>query len=322
MDKVLEVTAKGDVDQRLRTMTTLIVNIAAERFGTEGPKPTPMAYAPCRRARKIQSLREELKLLKRQYKIAGEVERAGLADLRAILRKQLLTLRRAEFHRRRRKERARKRTAFLANPFKLTKQLLGQKRAGRLTCSKEVINNHLKATYSDPIREQPLGPCDALTTPPEPTSDFNLKEPCLSEVEEVVRRARSSSAPGPSGVPYKVYKNCPKLLHRLWRALKVIWKRGKIAQSWRYADGVYIPKGEKSENIDQFRVISLLSVESKIFFSIVARRLSSFLLSNNYIDTSVQKGGIPGMPGCLEHTGVVTQLIREAREGRGDLAVL
>ena len=102
----------------------------------------------------------------------------------------------------------------------------------------------------------------------------------------------------------------------------MIWKRGKIARSWRYAEGVYIPKDEKSENIDQFRVISLLSVESKIFFSIIARRLSSFLLSNKYIGTSVQKGGIPGVPGCLEHTGVVTQLIREAREGRGDLAVL
>lgn len=57
---------------------------------------------------------------------------------------------------------------------------------------------------------------------PEPSSDFNLKEPSLREVKEVVRRAISSSAPGPSGVPYKVYKNCPKLLHRLWRALKVI----------------------------------------------------------------------------------------------------
>ena len=53
----------------------------------------------------------------------------------------------------------------------------------------------------------------------------------------------------------------------------MIWRRGKIAQSWRYAEGVYIPKEEKSENIDQFCVISLLSVESKIFFSIVAKRL-------------------------------------------------
>ncbi len=34
-------------------------------------------------------------------------------------------------------------------------------------------------------------------------------------------------------------------------------------------------------------------------------------MKNAYIDTSVQKGGIPGVAGCLEHTGVVTQLIRE-----------
>jgi len=28
------------------------------------------------------------------------------------------------------------------------------------------------------------------------------------------------------------------------------------------------------------------------------------------------------VPGCLEHTGVVTQLIREVRENKGDLVVL
>ncbi len=43
---------------------------------------------------------------------------------------------------------------------------------------------------------------------------------------------------------------------------------------------------------------------------------------NNYIDPSVQKGEIPGALSCLEHTGVVTQLIREAHENRGDLVVL
>lgn len=61
----------------------------------------------------------------------------------------------------------------------------------------------------------------------------------------------------------------------------------------------------------------MLSTESKIFFSVVSKRLSNFLLINNYIEISVQKGGIPGVPCYLEHTG-----IREAREGRGDLAVL
>lgn len=54
----------------------------------------------------------------------------------------------------------------------------------------------------------------------------------------------------------------------------------------------------------------------------MAKRLYNFLLKNKYIDTSVQKGGIPGISGCLEHTGVVTQLIREAREDRRGLPVM
>lgn len=40
-----------------------------------------------------------------------------------------------------------------------------------------------------------------------------------------------------------------------------------------YAEGVWIPEAEDSKNIDQFRTISLLSFEGKIFFSIVPKRL-------------------------------------------------
>lgn len=54
----------------------------------------------------------------------------------------------------------------------------------------------------------------------------------------------------------------------------------------------------------------------------VAQRLTEYFLRNKYIDTSVQKGGVPGVPGCLEHTGVITQLLREARENKGDLVLL
>lgn len=45
-------------------------------------------------------------------------------------------------------------------------------------------------------------------------------------------------------------------------------------------------------------------------------------MKNTYIDTSFQKGGVPGVLGCLEHMGVVTQLIQEARESKGDLTAL
>ncbi|XP_038154112.1 uncharacterized protein LOC119791846 [Cyprinodon tularosa] len=321
-DSILEATAKGKVDRRLQTMTTIIISMGAERFGLEEKKSGRLPYTMSNRAHKIHQLRKELRVLRRQFKQAREEERGPLSVLRNILRKKLLTLRSAEWHRRRRKERARKRTAFLANPFEFTKQLLGQKRSGQLTCSKAEVDHHLAATYGDASREQDLGDCQSLIDPPAPTVDFNGMEPSWKEIQEVVKKARSSSAPGPSGVPYKVYKNCPKLLHRLWRILKVIWRRGKVAEQWRFAEGVWIPKEEGSTNIDQFRTIFLLSVEGKLFFSIVARRLTDYLLRNSYIDTSVQKGGIPKIPGCLEHNGVVTQLIREARESKGDLVVL
>ena len=93
-------------------------------------------------------------------------------------------------------------------------------------------------------------------------------------------------------------------------------------EQWRFAEGVWIPKEEGSKSLDQFRIISLLNTEIKIFFGLLSRRLSDFILGNGYIDTSVQKGGVAGMPGCLEHTGVLTQLLREAKESKGDLTEL
>ena len=84
-------------------------------------------------------------------------------------------------------------------------------------------------------------------------------------------------------------------------------------EQWRFAEGVWIPKEEGSKLLDQFRIISLLNTESKIFFGLLSRRLSDFILGNGYIDTSIRKGGFAGIPGCLEHTGVLTKLLREAK---------
>ena len=44
----------------------------------------------------------------------------------------------------------------------------------------------------------------------------------------------------------------------------------------------------------------------------MSRRLISFWLKNYYVNTSVQKGGISGMPGCLEHSKVTKELLKYA----------
>ncbi len=52
------------------------------------------------------------------------------------------------------------------------------------------------------------------------------------------------------------------------------------------------------------------------------KRLTTYLLANEFIDPSVQKGGVPGYSGCLEHTAVISQLINEAKSNNNTLSVV
>merc|ERR1712039_801923 len=135
------------------------------------------------------------------------------------------------------------------------------------------------------------------------------------------RRTRTKSAPGPNGVPYRVYKQCPEVSKLLYQYLRSMWASNKVSDTWREADGVFIPKEENASTVEKFRTISLLNVEGKLFFSLKSERILDFALANEYIDTSIQKGGVPGVSGCLEHTAVVSQLIREAKKKKKNLVV-
>lgn len=84
---------------------------------------------PNRREVKISQLRSELRLLGRQFKKARVEEKSGLAELCHTLRKR---------HRRRGKERARKRVAFISNPFGFMK-ILRQKRSSHHACTEEKV---------------------------------------------------------------------------------------------------------------------------------------------------------------------------------------
>ena len=87
---------------------------------------------------------------------------------------------------------------------------------------------------------------------------------------------------------------------------------------------VWIPNNpENSSDITQFHTISLLSVEDKGSFKILASHPTEYLLRNSYIDTAVQKGS-PRHSGMhrAHRSGHLIQLIQEARENKGDLAII
>ena len=131
-------------------MTTIVVAMGQERFGRVEKIKKHQPYKENRRAKEVKQIRQELKVVTNYYKQANDAEKPGLAELRQVLRKRLMTLKRAEYYRKRRKERANKRSVFISNSYGFTKDLLGQKRSVSLKCSKEELEEHLGSTYSIP----------------------------------------------------------------------------------------------------------------------------------------------------------------------------
>ena len=81
----------------------------------------------------------------------------------------------------------------------------------------------------------------------------------------------------------------------MWRQLRIVWEKQFIPRAWCREGGILIPKEKESSDLSQFRMISLLNVEGKIFFGVVAQRLSCYLERNSLIDATVEKARIPGI---------------------------
>ena len=144
----------------------------------------------------------------------------------------------------------------------------------------------------------------------------------LKEVRNFVHNVRGGSAPGMNGISYKLYKNCPRVLRKLTVLLQQVWKKGIVPQEWCLADGIWIPKEMQSKGITNFRPISLVNVEGKIFSGVLTRRMTTFPMSNHYINTSIQKAGIPGFPRCLEHSQMTWNSILSAKRDKTEVHVI
>jgi hypothetical protein len=321
LDRILEARLKGK--NKLDKITSIVYEICKDRFGVEEKNESRKKdTGPSRRQKEIGNIRRELRQLKHNFNRASEGEKQGLEALREGLRAKLKSLKKAERLRKQRAERRKTRSNFFKNPFKFVGELLGKPKSGRLNSTKEEIDASIKASHEDPQRDVPLGDSPDIRPVPAPIHPFDMKEIQLKEVKDVIRKARSGSAPGPSGLTYKIYKNCPLLTIRLWKLIKVVWRDRELPSSWLIAEGCYVPKEENSSELNQFREISLLSVEGKIFWSVISRRMTKFFIDNKYVDTSIQKGGISGFAGCIEHTAAMSQLIGEAKKNKAQIAVV
>ncbi|KAL9976249.1 hypothetical protein ACROYT_G013521 [Oculina patagonica] len=168
----------------------------------------------------------------------------------------------------RRKEKKKVRQQFVKNPYKFAKGLFVESKSGKLECAKEELENHLKATYSDPKREDKLPRMAGLQKPTSPGVAFDMSDIKMKEVDDFVRKARAKSAPGNDGISYKVYKKCPLLRNHLFRLLHEMWRKKSVVDRWCFAEGIYLPKEENAKGIAQFRPISLLNIDANAYGSV------------------------------------------------------
>ena len=102
-------------------------------------------------------------------------------------------------------------------------------------------------------------------------------------------------------------------------------KHSFVPVQWRVATEVYIPKVKppNPNNIKDFRPISLLNVEGKLFFSLVSKRLECHIKTNNrLINSSIQKGCMEKIPGCWEHMSMVWNELKSSKSQKGSLAAI
>lgn len=97
-------------------------------------------------------------------------KKEGLKDLWNKIKGWLAHFRRAGRIKKRRSSRERARACFFRDPFKYARSLLEEKKTGTLQTTQQELEQHFKDQLGD-------------------------------------NRAGAASAPGPNGVPYKVFKN-------------------------------------------------------------------------------------------------------------------
>ena len=97
---------------------------------------------------------------------------------------------------------------------------------------------------------------------------------------------------------------------------------GLYPNNCRHFEDVYIPKENGDFTPETGRPISLGNVQGKIYLAVLAKRLTQYTIENSYVDLTVQKGGVPDVKGCIEHFGAIWEIIKDARIGKKDLAIV
>ena len=219
-------------------------------------------------------------------------------------------------------EQIRNNTNFSKDPFKFVKEHVTKSSSKHISpsCSLLEAEKFFKKRYDDPSREEYIAFPEFLPLPGPPAKKLNCESPSVEEIELYLKSRRNKSSAGPDGIPYVIFKKCKGIRGYLIAIVKRIWAERKFSDCDRLASKYLLPKSGSSK-IDDFRDLTLFNTTLKVVTGIWGRRVVKFMTSNSYIDTTVQKGFVPRIAGCVEHNQTLSDLLKEHKKDHKEFQV-
>ena len=164
-----------------------------------------------------------------------------------------------------------------------------------------------------------------MPTPSLPSYPFMDDPIRRQEIERAIKAAKSSSSPSPyDQISYTIMKKCPSIVSALLDLFTTCWSLRSVPPQWKTAAVKLIGKTsaiDDPSSPNNFRPIALTPTVGKIFTTILKQRMLDYMISNNYMDKTIQKAFLPATSGCVEHHVKLAAVISSARKSHRSLAI-
>ena len=126
------------------------------------------------------------------------------------------------------KEEFKEQSKFNADHFRYCKGLVDDSCRAIPDLKAESVELYFKKTYEDERRDMVYTPPVGLTKPKTPDNAFQENAPTKEELRKCLKKKSNGSAPGPSGIPYWVYKKFYCLYEFLFGIFQRVHKQQKF----------------------------------------------------------------------------------------------